>query len=221
MQQLLEPIVSDRDTQIDTSNRSIFVKLTTARLRWFTTQTRTSFDELTEVFVDSAAHVDPEGHFQDGCRIISEFSQSFVQVAPLNVLESTSNAFVRIIENRLRSTIEPFLQSRPGQIRFIACEMFEYAKWEAGFDLLETARLVFRELSQPGAYRNQCAKWCHSTHSPRSSYIVKREVVDGRPITTGQAVRELNGPELVRLAVSFADGARGLVNAQTSAVPWV
>ncbi len=219
LQQLRESTGSDRDTPVRTSDRSEFVNLIAARLRWLDTQTRTSFDELIEVFLDSAAHVDPEGHFQDGCRIISEFSKNFMQVAPLNVLESTSNAFVRIVENRSRSTIEPFLQSRPGQIRFIACEMFEYGKWADGFDLLETARLIFRDLGRPGPYRNQDAKWCHLTHSPRSSYIVKRELVDGRPITTGKAVRELDGPELVRLAVSFADGARGLVNAQTSAVP--
>lgn len=219
LQRIRESTGSDRDTSFGLSNRSAFVRLTAARLGWFGAQTRTSFDELIEVFLDSAAHVDPEGHFQDGCRIIAEFSENFMQVAPLSVLESTSNAFVRIVENRSRSTIEPFLQSRPGQIRFIACEMFEYNKWAKGFDLLETARLVFREMASPRWYRNQDAKWCHLTHSPRSSYIVKRQVVGGRPITTGKALRELDGPELVRLVVSFADGARGLVNAQTSVVP--
>ncbi|REK78936.1 CHAT domain-containing protein [Rhodococcus erythropolis] len=189
-----------------------------ARLSWIIERSSETYSRLVEALGDLGSDTDPEDYFRRGL-FVSNASRLLDKKPKLALLQAIVRAFKMVVGDRHVSRIESFLEARPGQIRFIACALCEYDRWDDAVDLLEHSRVILcaGRLKETATsefdvdMQGQQAAWVYLTHSPNSTYVIVKQ--DG-VATAGFSIAELRGARLIEITHSFAYESIGLLNAQ-------
>ncbi|USC16246.1 CHAT domain-containing protein [Rhodococcus sp. 11-3] len=209
----------DRDPSVDWSTAS-GARLIRAKLNWVIEKSAANYNALENELLNSH-DTDPESRYYFGTEFAWQGNRHLQRPPSLNALRTIASYYTSVIAGRDLDRLEPFIRSRPPQIRFIACQLCDHGLWEEAFFLLEATRLVLhaplltsRAPEASGELQRNDISVLHLTHSPDATYIIARTTTDVGPKFSGRRVEEFSGKYLVRLVSSFSQDEFGLLNAQ-------